>query len=802
MTIDELYLPLLPPPVLPSEETAESDLYLYYLSYRQSFRVSDTGSAAIAIEVLEPEPRPETVTVVTPQPGTVTWLPAGTAQPLPDGSPVLEDTLVLAVYPAEATYLQTALPGRPLPASWAFTGIDPVTVEAQARAWAQAAPDLQLGLNESGDPDDRATAEALWVERFMRGEVDAPQEAGTTAGTLLATQLVVSLFDLDDAPIHPALLLGAFDEANPLLKDHPLVAGVDALSIDVAIHLRFRYFKVENSGPSKGDFAWLAGATVEVRDADPLVDDVIDTGVTDADGRVTFYVSNWDWSGTADLYFRVTIDEPNAVLVQHARHTKWHGSWSTWKPPTLDGAGGLGVTALDGVTRGYFPDYAGWTIGTPLAPLEFNLGTPVFAAVTYLALKDPANVSAWRKAPRGLELNLASWWAVVDPEDGTIGEEYRSADTFYADEDGEVWGTAFGTELGRRHEVALSLAIAEDATANFLDSIEMPRFQTIGYPAAWQGSERDPNNLYWERFDVAAIGDPASIRVVKVDHQPDDDVAATLYTLKTIRDTHLWFREVTSGDWKGQEYCWGLLIPASITQAFTDVREFMLAYFPAAIPVLPSSNWPQLGLMLHQRDKWSRDTIAHEFAHSVMWAIASVDLSDLACALVVGDYYSHDLWKEFTEFAALIEGWSDMVAHALGATGGYELPTSKAWVEDAAGNGILLNSVPGIGRRIEGCLAAALWFYLEREWGLRRVVDSDSKDLQEADPGGGTRLNTSFAGASLAFLKTIWEPAQAMQDTWPGYPGTMDFLGEVEESMEESNWIVLDTEYLHVWNIT
>ncbi len=140
--------------------------------------------------------------------------------------------------------------------------------------------------------------------------MDFPLESGFAIGELAAParRLVVRLYDTQREPLHPALVLPDFDDANPALVGHPLLAALESIDIDVQIFVEFRYFAVDNQGPTKGAIAPLAGVTVAVHD--DVLGDVLDSGTTDADGRASFFVSNWDWVGTADLFFKVSIPYP------------------------------------------------------------------------------------------------------------------------------------------------------------------------------------------------------------------------------------------------------------------------------------------------------------------------------------------------------------------------------------------------------------------------------------------------------------------------------------------------------------
>src|SRR6185295_4062702 len=115
----------------------------------------------------------------------------------------------------------------------------------------------------------------------------------------------------------------------------------------------------------------------------------------DSLGRVSFLVSIWDWTfgGPSDIYFRVTVSGPRAILRQYGRDARWHGAWGTWTSAVIgrELASGF-VRSVDGITPGYFPDYNRWNIGSASLPVVFNLGTTVFLRVEYETDGDAALV--------------------------------------------------------------------------------------------------------------------------------------------------------------------------------------------------------------------------------------------------------------------------------------------------------------------------------------------------------------------------------------------------------------------------
>ena len=779
MALDELFLPLLLPPPLPAGAANEER----YANYVGTYAVVDGGDGSLVIETVIPVTQPEAITVVTPQPCTLTFLPVASAPTLPDGAPATEDTIVLNVYPSETLAFGQALPGRPAPSWWALSGIDLAQFTAQLDVWKELATQQQLDLAWTSTAVTPMLAEAKdnWKARVLLGEVDVPLEAGVAIADLDAAsyRLVVRLYDIDSEPLHPAIALPAFGDANPDLVGHPLLGLVGDVDVDIQIFVQFQYFAVDNEGATKGRLAPLAGALVSVRDA-AIPGGTLQAQTADVDGRATFYVSSWDWFGTADIYFSVFIPRAKAVLRQHGRVERWDGTWTTFREGLIGGV--PSVPAVDG-SPGYLPDYAGWSIGTASRPLVFYLGTPVMLTVAY----GTRGLAAWRPVPRGTVVELGH-------RTGSDAEPFTVDERFYADEDGEVWGTAFELAHGEDLEIRLPLQIAEDANAGFVDSIELPSVATLFHPGPWLSKDRDPTNLFWAAFNKPILGDAAAPLALRVDHTPDDEVAATLFLLKCVRDTHLWLHEMTGGEWKGIEGCWVHLNDTWVT----NVIDYLAAIGHGH---MTSMNPPQLGVILHARDKWDRDTCVHEIAHGLMWGTAAIDLATFACAIVTSQYGNHSPWRELSDFAAMVEGWANIVANAVGGGGRYSIGAAPPrWVEDLSGTTVEPMSIPGLGSRIENCFAGAFWNHLHGVLGVEPCVDVDEKDLH-MDGSPSPVPNTTLRPASAGFDAVLWNPISRLQREPVFVPGTGDLLLQVEWSLGPTGWAAFSAGFAVPWNL-
>jgi hypothetical protein len=184
-----------------------------------------------------------------------------------------------------------------------------------------------------------------------------------------------------------------------------------------------------------------------------------------------------------------------------------------------------------------------------------------------------------------------------------------------------------------------------------------------------------------------------------------------------------------------------------------------------------------------------------------MWSLAPIGLGDFLCAFLTGNYSNHSLWTELSEFSALVEGWSDLIANTLGGGGFTAVPaTPPAQVVDASNTWVPFANVPLMGMRIEGCFAGAFWNWLHTNGGLEPCTDTDHPDPHLAGVLGPLP-NTTITGAAADFIDGLWRPVKRLQDDAISLPGTDDLLVETEQTLGPSRWSTLETGYLKPWDM-
>jgi hypothetical protein len=263
----------------------------------------------------------------------------------------------------------------------------------------------------------------------------------------------------------------------------------------------FLAFEIFNLGT--GAFDRLpAGVGVELVDEDTVIDDVLATRQTDAQGRVTFSLPDFSGSGEdePDLFFRVRGGGRAA-----SGHTL-PDEWST-----------KGWRAVDG-SPGFFPDFTGETIGSEAAPLVFRVGVDFHVRVLY---EDRSLFpAADRPAPIGVPVSVF--------RDAVVNARLSTRRTNVV---GEVHGVTFDVSGGDTLFLRVEFEI-EDAAINLRRGrVSLGDWDTdLG------------------AVDRTSVGTQAAPRVL---HTAGDDRHVALFMLKHLRELSTFLFHMTSGTWPG-----------------------------------------------------------------------------------------------------------------------------------------------------------------------------------------------------------------------------------------------------------
>jgi hypothetical protein len=773
---------LLPPEVAdsggPGDAGDTGGPSFFYDTYLDNIEVDEYSTSGVFLTVQDvPAGDHEKLLSILMMNGGMLWhYPDDGTASLPDGNPITVSTLAIQLSPLDYNFMKTGLPeGIRPPAWWIIEGFDLILFKSLAGLLIDdvAEPAKQQVWDEKPPTDTSVSLDEHYYYRLMAGEVGVAVTPGTKIGDMGSDgvneyNLIIRAFDTNGLEIHAAMLLANLNELNSDLDGHPVAVKAGQISTPIEIHLQFRYWNISDTTQTpKGSWNWLSGATVQVIDDDYNPDDVLVIGATDPDGKVSFFVPRDNFDGN-DFYFLVS--PATDLPVQYGSNDTWQDTWSTKGWHSVNGR------------PGYYENFVGYAIGSPDAPVLFNLGTPIFLQVRYyhqLQLKE-------RPAAKGTHVHLVHTQRGDGiPEPGHI--------TITVDKDGEFWGTLFNLPPDENIDIDLPLRIEDPAIQLPLTRIATPAYLIdillSGFAIEQWRSADDPANGFSEKdFKTSMIGqpDPSKLQRIVVDRNFEDQ-AAGLFILKVIRDAHQWYYYLSGGDWNG--------VP-DLAIYFNDV-------WPIGASVTPP-NW---GILYDKAHKWSRATIAHEYAHAVTWEYIAYTTFSLLWRMVPGylgpfesAYISaHWFYKITNGLTAFMDGWSLLIELAFDHPVPWNLrtPSGIIQLEDFYGTTVPITNSPRLGLECEGCYAQAFWDYLNNQ-GLQPTPDSDNADLAVANPSLANPAN------QILFQQTIWQPMIALGDEAnradPGYVTVEDFINQSQSLMIANNFTNLQT-HLTNWNL-
>lgn len=765
----------------------------YYDLYSAAMSLVDHtgGGTDITVNIADLEDDGAPLQTYAVNGGALSFYSATSGKKLPNKETVAVDTVVIEITPNEYQAIKGKFPsGVLVPKIWAYEGLDLDAFKARLKAWSEASPADMARLKAALPPATADLTDAMnYYNRVLEGNWAPIVPAGVHLGEIGAGDgsgvftLRLRAFDMAGDEIEsPAPVLAALDEIDKQLAGHPVMDAAANVQAATEIHLKFRYFKPAATGSSpKGTWEWLKGATVEIMDANSVTSDsVLATGTTSSDtgkeGTVDFTVERPLIDGN-DFYFRVT---PAAAIQRQYGWTtaelgadaEWTGQWSTQGWNDINGQ------------PGYYENFAGFTIGRPSAPLVFNVGIPIFLKLEYYNKND----SKYRQVGKGTEVAVLRDQTTGETVGAYLADDstyYTKADTFYADADGEVWGTTFDMYGGYRASVAYMMKIKDPG-------ISLPETEVI-YPDIWKSWSDPSNGVYYpDGFNGPAIGDAsgAKLQPVRISSKYDRWAAAH-FVLKTIRDVHHWFHTLSKGGWTGA---------SNLRIGLQD-----LAHLSSVTP-------PDLGILYSDPHYWDRATIAHEYTHEVMWNYINYSWWGLLWDSAVGDYFTSHYYTYITnEESAFMDGWAEIAELAFGKTVSWTAPSGSpmpSYGSTGYGNPLVystahtwgaLSAVSLQGVKCEGAFAQAMWDYMHYVLGIDVTPDSDVADL--------TSVNITIASATAqdGFVKAIWTPLTdlANRSLWASSSVVTisDFLKRSKANMSTADYNTMKTNVLIPWNL-
>ncbi|KIH77071.1 OmpA family protein [Geoalkalibacter ferrihydriticus] len=494
----------------------------------------------------------------------------------------------------------------------------------------------------------------------------------------------------------------------------------------------FLKFEIWNLGT--GNFDPLAGQRVRMMDANVLFSDTLMAeGTCDAQGRVLFTFD--DLTAAADGEMEPDIYLAAQLSGTIAGHSDLPDEWSTrgWK-------------AIDG-TPGYHPDFTGIGLGTPAAPLVFRVGVDFHVRLQYPVAGGARSGSTDPAAP-GIPVDF---WAG--------GRPGRRRGQFRTDENGEVHGVIFDISGGDEVHFHTKFEM-EDAAIN------LPRARVHMSQSGWRTFWSDADRLSFPS-DETSIGTQSSPQLLTA---TENERNVALYFLKVLREWSVFLFQMTGGDWTGINN---------------------LVMFRRSLSGVAYS-WPVGEVNFPPSSHWSRDTIAHELSHQIMWKEVNFSSLGIAYEGIFGSlalYHRSNLLDNPEH--ALIEGWAEFIENILdsGRTPPYHVLT----VVDSFSGGTSLPLGPppnNRGESVEGAVANGLWAIFQNHVAVvprANIPETVNGDVLATSAGPWL---TSSA-ARDRFLTMIWQP---FKDLAAHSSPTSTHLFEHIRSRNSGNWHELQPE--------
>jgi hypothetical protein len=734
------------------------------------------NATVTAVTAIGPSPREGLVVSVAPiaqttiyaiSGGTITFFPAGKPIPSPDNQIApTGGALVLSVWVGDFLKQKTAGPAGTEPvARYIYMGVQDVGLAITAAVATEKKPALAKFWEQQQTmpaPDDLDMLKDHFFAGVMTGLasvfVDGGTELGKTTGTFTLQQLDGGSPKKYVSPVTSLKVAARFDttDTKDRWKGHPLLKAIENLPMPVEFHLKFTIWNVKTK-----QYAPISNATASVVQTTANGDAPIVTANTDIDGIA--HLSHPDLMQLAPderkLHFE--IDLTSSVLhfdrdIEKLVHfpMPW---WST-----------KGWLSVDGLTDGYYNDFAGQTIGTNNMPVEFRVG---FDFHVYLERIDNFQSSFGQFPPHSyVRVNVNA--SQADPldletdETGTVhGVLYNVAD---------IHGDISNKSLYKIVDPAkdkLNLSI-EFAQVRINTGTVMTRAYFVQ-----AGSLANDRN---QSFPIRAL--PTLNDTVTLGGSLSIDTANAVYVLQCFEEMLATMKLLTDSEpslmWKPGDPHPGLKF-SFVTGTATEVSR---------------SSYNNLSIEFARRDfnetKRRNDTIFHEIGHCIHF-ITTIDQQDYN--QFAADYFSpHYARSLSTETFAMFEGFAEFFSALFGRPesifhlfpnpndpeplnpqfhwsepfkgldpndpGGFMLPLSLDYVLVLLGRVSFGAPRDQLGYRVEGAFATALYLLFNEHVANRPVWNPATVERTT----GSCKVETVNAwmtpDAKTRFMEKIWRP--------------------------------------------
>ena len=553
-------------------------------------------------------------------------------------------------------------PGNPRPKWIVYKGVDHEAVRSALEVHASRLPaDELLRPDGGGEATEEVSHETLveeYMNHVMSGEVWVPVPAGSLIGTIALGDseeddeevadseedgdeedalpdrtFILHLVDVLGNVISPvSFLQGIPSYSGEEWKDHPLLAAIEEAKIisDLKIYVRFEVWD-GNATTAPFYVPLQEGVQVDLLTEENGEETVVMEGVVGQKGTVLF-IPDRDEVKNKSLGFVVRFDEEERDFGGHAMPAIWNTRG--WEP-------------VAGAKSEALKKYSGIPLGTADNPVVFRIGVDVHTRFSTPARdgddEEDTGVSTPVSTPKGMPVSVHAWSGGGEE----IGDDSMLEKT-RVDRRGELHRILFdikpGQHVGFRvypeiEDPDINLPQARMRHVAFRDDAP---WDVIDFPDISQPSIGSPDNPY--------IGEEGDEHLIK-------ERKESVYILRTLRDFSIALFHLTGGDWKGVE----------------DLRIF---------------RWNPFGsvafrkrIRLSGTHHFSRETIAHEFAHQVMWH----ELDQNSWRFIPRALFTrrivmnHGVDMLATPQHALVDGWADFLGSLFYRGGTLEDAKARAY---------------------------------------------------------------------------------------------------------------------------
>jgi hypothetical protein len=714
-----LHMPVIEPPTLSPDPAA------YYAGISAATSLT---AATVAHEGID-------ITISNPSYGKLFAMAGGMLRFVPSGQPLFPGATELATLPgnlslqiAPLEYDQIRKTAElPTVSHVLYLNVRPNSVRPALDPLlpeVQKLPEKQLlsVWTLPSSPPDLATLAGNYLDAVARGDVTLFVPAGTFIGEatqpgsgqpstapVLFTLRMVGPQKGDVSPLHAIRNMPKHGFGGATLwTGHPLIAAVSGISLPIDIFVKFEVWNLS----TKAYVPLPAGVSISLMDFDPLSsNDQLDTQNTDANGAVHFHFASLaalaaldpDDTENPDLFF---VAHTNGRA--HAGHTL-PSEWSTkgWK-------------AADGISAGYYENFASSFIGREDAPLVFRIGLDVHLQLQYVH----GTTGATEKATKDIPINLR-----------TVSGDDKG--TFRTDKDGQVHTVIFDIQPETDLFFVVNFEI-EDA------SIKLPK-STVSIDF-WTTLTNDADKTvetFYPSHTLTSIGTQA--KPAKL-HCSVDERNVALYFLKILRELSTFLFHLTGGSWTGVN---------NLTLFRTSASG-------------NSYSWPVGSVNIHPSQHWERDTLIHEMSHQIMWKEVNFSSLGIAYQGIFGNlqlYHRVDLLSSPQH--AFIEGWAEFMEVVFHARTNPPFTITSLIDTNSKPAGNLLPSPPlppdGRGESVEGAFANGLWTVFRNQ--VVAPTGTPSAPLVPESANGDVTTTAPWLTNTTArdkFLALIWNPLKAL----------------------------------------